>query len=118
MRCIWLTSVLFMLAAAPSWAQVGFDRPGGDYTSFSVRTGDPAVCALRCEREARCRAWAFSYPTGLDAAVCWLKAQVPQRIEESGSVSGVPSLVSTVARAGSATAACARSAAFSKAPSL
>jgi hypothetical protein len=89
MRCIVLTSLLLMLAAPPSWAQVGFDRPGADYTSFSIRTGDPAVCALRCEREARCRAWAFSYPNGESAAVCWLKSQVPQRIGESGSVSGV-----------------------------
>jgi hypothetical protein len=89
MRCIVLTSLLLMLAVPPSWAQVGFDRPGADYTSFSIRTGDPAVCALRCEREARCRAWAFSYPNGESAAVCWLKSQVPQRIGESGSVSGV-----------------------------
>src|ERR1700694_5419005 len=89
MRCFIVLTALLLLAAPSSWAQVGFDRPGGDYTSFSVRTGDPAVCALRCEREARCRAWAFSYPTGEGAAVCWLKAQVPQRIEESGSVSGV-----------------------------
>src|SRR5258706_7473943 len=89
MRCMVLTSLLLMLAAPPSWAQVGFDRPGADYTSFSIRTGDPAVCALRCEREARCRAWAFSYPNGESAAVCWLKSQVPQRIGESGSVSGV-----------------------------
>jgi PAN domain len=88
-RLIVLTSLISMLAASPSWAQVGFDRPGGDYSSFPVRTGDPVVCALRCEHEARCRAWAFSYPHGEDAALCWLKAQVPARIEEPSSISGV-----------------------------
>ncbi|HEY2137091.1 MAG TPA: PAN domain-containing protein [Xanthobacteraceae bacterium] len=89
MRCIVLTSLLLMLAAPACWAQVGFDRPGGDYTNFPIRAGDPAACALRCEREARCRAWSFSYPTGEGVAVCWLKGQVPQRVEEPGSVSGV-----------------------------
>jgi PAN domain len=93
MRRIGLTIILLVLAVsrsvAPSWAQVGFDRPGGDYSSFSVRAGDPMVCALRCEREARCRSWSFGYPTAESAAVCWLKAQVPARIEESDSVSGV-----------------------------
>ena len=47
--------------ARPS-AQAGFDRPGGDYARFVVPSGDPAVCAARCDREARCRAWTFSYP--------------------------------------------------------
>ena len=43
-------------------AQTGFDRPGGDYSNFAVRSGDPAACAARCERDGRCRAWSFSYP--------------------------------------------------------
>ena len=30
--------------------------------NFTVRSGDPAACAARCERERRCRAWSFSYP--------------------------------------------------------
>ncbi len=89
MRVTVLTLFFLTLASASSPAQVGFDRPGGDYLSFPVRTGDPAICALRCEHEARCRAWAFSYPTSASAAACWLKAQVPARIEEPGSVSGV-----------------------------
>src|ERR1700692_5029032 len=32
-------------AIAPALAQSGFDRPGGDYTSATVPTGDPAGCA-------------------------------------------------------------------------
>jgi hypothetical protein len=70
-------------------AQVGFDRRGGDYTSFPVRTGDPAVCAARCDRDSRCRAWGFSYPAGDRPAECWLKTQVPPRVEDSASASGV-----------------------------
>ncbi len=89
MRLIALTLLLMTLGCAPALAQVGFDRPGGDYSSFPVRAGDPAACALRCEHEARCRAWAFSYPSADTGAICWLKTQVPARIEEPGSVSGV-----------------------------
>ena len=90
MRLIVLASFSLILAVAqPAWAQVGFDRPGGDYFNFPVRSGDPNICSLRCEREARCRAWAFGYPTGEGAATCWLKSQVPARVEEPGSVSGV-----------------------------
>lgn len=70
-------------------AQVHYDRPGGDYASAPVRSGDPAVCANRCERDARCRAWAFGYPDAGGAAVCWLKSQVPSRVESVESVSGV-----------------------------
>jgi hypothetical protein len=70
-------------------AQVGFDRRGGDYLSFAVRSGDPAVCAARCDRDSHCRAWSFSYPAGDVPAQCWLKNQVPPRLEDSASASGV-----------------------------
>ncbi len=89
MRLIVLASLWLLLAAAPVRAQVGFDRPGGDYTKFEVRNGDPVQCALRCEHEARCRSWSFAYPAGENGASCWLKSGVPARIEEPGSVSGV-----------------------------
>ena len=74
----------------PAQAQTGFDRRGGDYTSFQIRNGDPAVCAARCERDARCRAWSFSYPRTENAlAICWLKNKVPPRVEDKCCVSGV-----------------------------
>ena len=74
--------MLALLAAAvsarPALAQANFDRPGGDYLSAPVTSGDPAECALVCERDRRCRAWTFSYPTDLaNRAVCWLKNNVP-----------------------------------------
>ena len=71
-------------------AQSGFDRRGGDYQNFQIRSGDPAICAARCERDARCQAWTFSYPrTASAAATCWLKNQVPPRVEDKCCVSGV-----------------------------
>lgn len=78
------------LAPAKVHAQAGYDRPGGDITSFPVRSGDPAVCAARCERERGCRAWSFSYPgTAGPTAMCWLKGQVTPRVEDSCCVSSV-----------------------------
>lgn len=74
----------------PAQAQTGFDRRGGDYLKFEIRTGDPAVCAARCERDTRCRAWSFSFPRTESAlATCWLKNQVPPRVEDKCCVSGV-----------------------------
>jgi hypothetical protein len=78
------------LLAGPAQAQTGFDRRGGDYLNFPIRSGDPAVCAARCERESRCRAWSFAYPHTTNVlATCWLKNQVPPRNQDECCVSGV-----------------------------
>jgi hypothetical protein len=83
-----LAVVAFMPGLA--LAQTGFDRRGGDYLRFEVNNGDPQVCAARCERDTRCRAWSFSYPRTADAhAACWLKNKVPPRNADSCCVSGV-----------------------------
>ncbi len=79
-----------LIVAGPAQAQSGYDRLGGDYQHFEIRNGDPAVCAARCERDSRCRAWAFSYPrTENTFAICWLKNKVPPRTENKCCVSGV-----------------------------
>ena len=75
-------------------AQQGFDRPGGDYLRFVVPSADPAVCAARCDRDNRCRAWTFAYPNtassgGASTATCWLKSQVTPPRENRCCVSGV-----------------------------
>ncbi|WP_245283524.1 PAN domain-containing protein [Bradyrhizobium sp. URHD0069] len=81
---------LAVMAVRPAQAQANFDRPGGDYQSAVVPTGDPADCALVCERDRRCRAWSFNYPTDLvGGAVCWLKSNVPARVQHNCCVSGV-----------------------------
>ncbi|MEH6951792.1 PAN domain-containing protein [Nitrobacter sp. NHB1] len=77
-------------AAAPALAQTNFDRPGADYLRMPLRSGDPADCAMACERDRRCRAWSFSYPSErLEMAVCWLKNAVAPRIANPCCVSGV-----------------------------
>ena len=85
--------IAFLAAAASraaAQAQANFDRPGGDYYSSPVASGDPADCALVCERDRRCRAWSFNYPTEIaSGAVCWLKSNVPARIQNNCCVSGV-----------------------------
>jgi hypothetical protein len=78
------------MAAPPAQAQANFDRPGGDYQSSPVASGDPADCAMVCERDRRCRAWSFAYPTDVaGGAVCWLKNSVPERTQDNCCVSGV-----------------------------
>jgi PAN domain len=78
------------IAARPALAQANFDRPGSDYQSSIVPTGDPADCAMICERDRRCRAWSFNYPTDITCgAICWLKSSVPPRTHDNCCVSGV-----------------------------
>jgi hypothetical protein len=89
--CLVISAVLTAAnAARPAHAQANFDRPGGDYQSSPVPSGDPADCALVCERDRRCRAWSFNYPTdAAGGAVCWLKNSVPARVQDNCCVSGV-----------------------------
>lgn len=90
LRRILFALAAFILAGGGALAQNGYDRPGGDYASFQVRDGDPRVCAARCERDNRCRAWSFSYPrTDRPLATCWLKSTVPPPVERDCCVSGV-----------------------------
>ena len=88
-----LVTSAFLLAitvARPAQAQANFDRPGSDYQNSPVASGDPADCALVCERDRHCRAWSFNYPTDIgSSAVCWLKSSVPARVEDGCCVSGV-----------------------------
>ena len=86
---LFICALLLAFSGGPASAQSGYDRRGGDYTSFQIRSGDPAVCATRCERDGRCRAWAFAYPERGRLATCWLKNQVPPVIEDKCCVSGV-----------------------------
>ncbi len=95
LRAINMGLAVLLLAAAgagltPAHAQSGYDRPGGDFANASVPNGDPAVCAARCERESRCRAWSFSYPAASGGpAMCGLKREVVPAKESSCCVSGV-----------------------------
>ena len=71
-------------------AQSGYDRPGGDYARAPVGSGDPAVCASRCEHDRSCRSWSFSYPTPSGGpATCALKREVRRPVPSPCCVSGV-----------------------------
>jgi|SRR5665647_803281 len=89
--CLATLAVLAAITATrPAYAQANFDRPGSDYLSSPVPSGDPADCALVCERDRRCRAWSFNYPTAAaGGALCWLKNSVPPRVQDDCCVSGV-----------------------------
>jgi hypothetical protein len=94
MRLFLAVFLLIALAILPARAQKGFDRLGGDYARFAVPTGDPEVCSARCDRDARCRAWTFSYPGtaaigGSYFATCWLKNQVKPLVENRCCASGI-----------------------------
>ncbi len=90
MRMLAAVALIMVLFPSLGWGQAGFDRPGGDYASSHVRTGDPAVCAARCERDSRCRAWSFSYPRNhIREARCTLKNMVPAAKPDACCISGV-----------------------------
>jgi hypothetical protein len=81
---------ILVLAMPLAQAQVGFDRPGGDYANMVVPSGDPDVCSASCDRDPRCKAWSFSYPGGSDPrAVCWLKGKVPRPVPNPCCTSSV-----------------------------
>jgi hypothetical protein len=102
MRQLVLALCAMVVLVCSAQAQVGFDRPGGDYLNFVVRSGDPAICAARCEREQRCAAWSFSYPrTAAVNAVCWLKHKVTPRVEDGCCMSSVKGAGVMEPRAGS-----------------
>ena len=82
--------VLLSGLAMPAHAQVNFDRPGGDYLRAQMSSGDPADCALLCERDRRCRSWSFVFPRDpVSGAACWLKTSVPERQHNTCCVTGV-----------------------------
>ena len=86
-----LVCLVAVSAAQPARGQANFDRPGGDYMSSPIPSGDPEDCALQCERDRRCRAWSFNYPTDVAiGAVCWLKSGVPTRVSPCGRSNSSP----------------------------
>ena len=89
----WLVALALwaaVLPMRPASAQANFDRPGGDYTSAPVLSGDPADCALVCERDRRCRAWTYARPgyAGKEAQ-CFLKKEIKPPRRKAGFTSGV-----------------------------
>src|SRR3981081_3481620 len=79
LRACLVTSAFLVIVTAtrPAQAQANFERRGGRDRSSGVGSGDPADCALVCERDRRCRAWSFNSPTDTaGGAVCWVNTNV------------------------------------------
>jgi len=94
MRALMVGIAILVSAGAggigPASAQTGYDRPGGDYSHATVPSGDPAVCATRCEHDKSCRSWSFLYPPATGGpAQCRLKRSVMPPVQSDCCVSGV-----------------------------
>jgi hypothetical protein len=73
----------------PVSVEPGVDRPGADYEHFAMPDDDPKRCSAACENDHRCAAYTYVRPgfQGPDA-ICWLKASVPQSIQNNCCISG------------------------------
>jgi hypothetical protein len=85
-----LIALLNIPLAEASTREVGIDRPGSDYFSYTMRAPRDSLCAWRCMQDARCRAWTYVRP-GVQGprARCWLKNAVPAPVRNNCCVSGV-----------------------------
>jgi len=64
--------------------EMGIDRYGGeDYSDFASPSAQ--ACSDSCLKDPKCKAFAFN----LNANQCWLKSNIPRRVENSGFASGV-----------------------------
>jgi hypothetical protein len=66
------------------------DRPGKDYTHFTLPAPDPNQCQAKCAGDTQCQAWTYVNP-GIQApqAMCWLKTPAPAANANPVTTSGV-----------------------------
>ena len=72
-------------------AEVGFDRPGNDYTNVTLPAGSNfGDCRALCLADAPCVAWTF-VEAGVQAPNprCWLKSSIPAKVPNACCTSGV-----------------------------
>ena len=71
--------------------EYGIDRPGMDYTHFTLSKPDPSLCQAKCYEQPRCKAWTYVKPNTIQGPwpVCWLKSGVPKAVPNPNTVSGV-----------------------------
>lgn len=76
------------IATADSF-EIGWDRPGYDYSNFELKNPREILCQWSCQKDGRCRAWTFVKP-GLQGpyARCWLKYAVPRAVRNTCCTSG------------------------------
>jgi hypothetical protein len=68
--------------------EMGIDRYGGIDYNGGAPAASVQACSDACLSEERCQAYSFN----VSAKQCWLKENVPLRVENSGFVSGVKGL--------------------------
>lgn len=72
--------------------EASIDRPGSDYTSMDLASGDPQLCQAACKKDgSKCLAWTF-VKAGAQGAKprCWLKTAIPAAVTNSCCTSGAP----------------------------
>jgi hypothetical protein len=70
-----------------STLELATDRYGGDdYSNFAAASAE--ACSQACLADSRCQSFSFN----IDAGQCWLKGDVPLRVDNRTFVSGVKRL--------------------------
>lgn len=93
-RLVFLSCMFALFAALPAFAdtfEVGWDRPGFDYSNFDLNNPREILCQWSCQKDkVRCRAWTFVNP-GVQGpkARCWLKFAVPRPVRSRCCTSGI-----------------------------
>ena len=78
------------IASGAASLEANVNRPGSDYRSFDLASGQPEECRDTCAVEPQCVAFTFVNP-GVQgpSARCWLKSAVPPPNPNACCVSGV-----------------------------
>jgi hypothetical protein len=85
-------AIVFAFAGAARAAEVDTDRPGSDYSSFTIApfSGGARECENACNADGRCRAWTFVRAGGpMAGGQCYLKERVPAANPDTCCISGV-----------------------------
>lgn len=70
--------------------EIGWDRPGFDYTNFELNNPREILCQWQCQKNSgKCKAWTFVNP-GVQGtkARCWLKYAIPRAVPNKCCTSG------------------------------
>jgi hypothetical protein len=66
--------------------------PGKDYRNVALNdnANAPVACQSLCAQEAQCKAWSWVKP-GIQGpkAMCWLKNDIPSRVSNPNTASGL-----------------------------
>jgi hypothetical protein len=66
------------------------DRPGADFSNFTLSPGSASACRGYCIKDSRCKAWTYVRPRIQGpSAVCYLKNAMPPATPNNCCVSGV-----------------------------